>query len=72
MNSCTDCEFWKGETGAEPPATGECGLLGLDRRSEKAFLVGSKNAVLMTRADFRCTEHKLSSNRSGIDSGMGK
>jgi hypothetical protein len=54
--TCSDCEYWNcGE--ANPPTTAECWLIRKDIQTDKAFLLGDGEPVLMTRADFYCSEH---------------
>jgi hypothetical protein len=40
-------------------------LIGPSSQTEKAYLAGSKDAVLMTRSDFRCSEHTTRSEEQG-------
>jgi hypothetical protein len=66
--TCADCEYWKGESYTNILTTGECKLIGPDSRTEKAHLAGSKDAILITRADFRCSEHTTRSEEQGFGS----
>jgi hypothetical protein len=66
--TCGDCQYWKGESYTNILSTGECQLIGVGSQTEKAYLAGSKDAVLMTRSDFRCSEHTTRSDERGFGS----
>jgi hypothetical protein len=48
-------------------STGECKLISPSSQTEKACLTGSKDAVLVTRSNFKCSEHTTRSEERGFE-----
>ena len=66
FGTCADCEYWnRGGTGT-PSTMAECWLIRKDAQTDKAFLRGDREPVLVTRADFYCSEHARRSEKKPV------